>query len=494
MSLLIQSSLSALGNIIASLPQFVHPYVQRLLTLVFSSRLSQKAHTPAVALEQRSAQRVVELLARGVPSRLLLPKLAPLLDGATSTDCAVAVLRLLSAVLRAPGFPSVLTSGSSTAAQVEGLVKKGLGWRERVSRGSVASGSGQSEKVEAGACEVFVELAMRMSEAELAPVLARIAYWATDEEGASLLRRTSLYGLFEGIATKLRTVAVGVLAPFFADASEELGEWKSVSTGEERAVLETRRELVRRTVATLRIVMESDVQMVLEHSKLEVSLVSGARATHAAAFGAAGFSAAGVIPKKLESQARRARTKKHTVTRRRGRIAPRAICPEEFRPTLTQAPSPILPAARPGPRSAPPPRLRQVLHDNLIDAFLVVDAWGSPEAYKAFAEAHLVPCLAAYCHCAANDDVWRPLVRKLLMSTRHSGTKRDAPAVARWACLAAVKASFEKCGEEFVVRLPECLPFLAELIEDEDHSVEQLARATILLLEELSGESMQEYM
>lgn len=48
--------------------------------------------------------------------------------------------------------------------------------------------------------------------------------------------------------------------------------------------------------------------------------------------------------------------------------------------------------------------------------------------------------------------------------------------------------------EEFLVLLPESLPFLAELLEDVEVAVEARAKEVVKQLEELSGESLQQYM
>ena len=53
---------------------------------------------------------------------------------------------------------------------------------------------------------------------------------------------------------------------------------------------------------------------------------------------------------------------------------------------------------------------------------------------------------------------------------------------------------FEVIGEEFLVLLPETIPFLAELLEDESPHVEALCRALKQQIEELSGEELDPYL
>ncbi len=48
--------------------------------------------------------------------------------------------------------------------------------------------------------------------------------------------------------------------------------------------------------------------------------------------------------------------------------------------------------------------------------------------------------------------------------------------------------------EEFLVLLPESLPFLSELVEDVELAVEARAKELVKQLEELSGESLEQYL
>lgn len=50
-----------------------------------------------------------------------------------------------------------------------------------------------------------------------------------------------------------------------------------------------------------------------------------------------------------------------------------------------------------------------------------------------------------------------------------------------------------KLGEDFMPLLPETVPFLAELLEDEDESTEKHAQESVRNLEEILGEPLQKY-
>lgn len=50
-----------------------------------------------------------------------------------------------------------------------------------------------------------------------------------------------------------------------------------------------------------------------------------------------------------------------------------------------------------------------------------------------------------------------------------------------------------KLGEDFMPLLPETVPFLAELLEDEDEVTEKCAQDAVRALEEILGEPLQKY-
>jgi len=49
-------------------------------------------------------------------------------------------------------------------------------------------------------------------------------------------------------------------------------------------------------------------------------------------------------------------------------------------------------------------------------------------------------------------------------------------------------------GEEFLLLLPECLPFLSELLEDDNSEVTEVTAALVRYIEELSGESLDQWL
>lgn len=60
--------------------------------------------------------------------------------------------------------------------------------------------------------------------------------------------------------------------------------------------------------------------------------------------------------------------------------------------------------------------------------------------------------------------------------------------------LRIVKYLVEKLKEEYLVFLPETIPFLGELLEDVELPVKSLAQEILREMETMSGESLKEYL
>ena len=83
---------------------------------------------------------------------------------------------------------------------------------------------------------------------------------------------------------------------------------------------------------------------------------------------------------------------------------------------------------------------------------------------------------------------WRTLNTALLLRTRHS-----SPHV-RFAALRCAAALYVRLGLPYLALLPETVPFVAELMEDDNIEVERVCQALIRHIETISGESMENYL
>lgn len=60
--------------------------------------------------------------------------------------------------------------------------------------------------------------------------------------------------------------------------------------------------------------------------------------------------------------------------------------------------------------------------------------------------------------------------------------------------LSVIENLFDKMRERYLVILNDTIPFISELLEDEDERVEQAAKRIVLRIEQLTGESINEYL
>ncbi|KAK9825496.1 hypothetical protein WJX74_001182 [Apatococcus lobatus] len=87
-----------------------------------------------------------------------------------------------------------------------------------------------------------------------------------------------------------------------------------------------------------------------------------------------------------------------------------------------------------------------------------------------------------------DQALWQMFNRQVLMATRKGDSGQKARA------LQVIIGFLKRAQEEYLVLLPESLPFLAELLEVPDHSVSSLAQEILRQLEEISGESLDQYL
>ncbi|NXG82015.1 HEAT1 protein, partial [Stercorarius parasiticus] len=112
---------------------------------------------------------------------------------------------------------------------------------------------------------------------------------------------------------------------------------------------------------------------------------------------------------------------------------------------------------------------------------------GGDKKFQERVTAHLIPCIAQFSVAMADDSLWKPLNYQILLKMRHTSSK------VRFAALLALVEVAQKLKENYLVLLPESIPFLAELMEDECEEVEQQCQKTIQQLEVILGEPLQSY-
>jgi len=99
---------------------------------------------------------------------------------------------------------------------------------------------------------------------------------------------------------------------------------------------------------------------------------------------------------------------------------------------------------------------------------------------------NVVGCLTALAAAAGNEQLWKPLNFAVLEACGHA--TRSEVRKAGIFCLLSI---IETIGEEYMILLPECLPVLSELLEDEDE-IACMAKECVRQGEELLGESLED--
>ena len=98
---------------------------------------------------------------------------------------------------------------------------------------------------------------------------------------------------------------------------------------------------------------------------------------------------------------------------------------------------------------------------------------------------NVVGCLTSLAAAAGNEQLWKPLNFAVLEACGH---KRSEVRKAGISCLLSI---IETIGEEYMVLLPECLPVLSELLEDDDE-IAGMTKECVRQGEELLGESLED--
>lgn len=99
----------------------------------------------------------------------------------------------------------------------------------------------------------------------------------------------------------------------------------------------------------------------------------------------------------------------------------------------------------------------------------------------------VIGCITALALAGGNEVLWKPLNHVILEACSH-----ESRCEVRKAGISCLLSIIQELGEEYMVLLPECLPVLSELLEDQDEEIVDMAKECIRRGEELLGESLDE--
>jgi len=111
-------------------------------------------------------------------------------------------------------------------------------------------------------------------------------------------------------------------------------------------------------------------------------------------------------------------------------------------------------------------------------------------AYPVFVDTKLIPALGQLSvHLSFSAPaVWDYLLSQVLSQTRHKQV------LVRFAALSSLHEFFKLNKEDFLILLPKVVPYISELMQDDNVLVEKLAQDVIKTIESLSGEPFSQYL
>ncbi|GAB4814939.1 hypothetical protein N2152v2_001985 [Parachlorella kessleri] len=434
--------LAAILALVESLGAFLAPHLPALLGVLLAPGVL-RCHAARCA---EAAAAVRARLAGGVPPRLLLGPLLGHLEPAVEAGAPAvcAVLGMLSTTIGA-------MDAAATAAHHEvvfGALLRALDLRRRrpASLAPPAQLSAALDEVEGASVAAFVALTLKLSESQFKPLFLRLLDWAGSAPapqgaGGHAARGVALAAVVNALAERLRSVFV----PYFRHLLDLFLGYLADGSAAAPATKKQKKKKKQRTEAAGEADTTADPVQAEDGWRLRFQVV---RALHRCFL---------------------YDTVKFLDEPRFERVLPPLVAQLALAPPPAAAAALEAVAGRdPGPEAGM----------DLGEAAPELDVMGRA----------LVGCLAQLGVTAGSDALWKRLNHEVLMSSRSLEPRTRLLALEAAAQLAA------RLREEYLVLLPETLPFLAELLEDAEGAVEARAAAVLRWLEELSGESLEEYL
>ncbi|XP_050423099.1 HEAT repeat-containing protein 1 [Adelges cooleyi] len=109
------------------------------------------------------------------------------------------------------------------------------------------------------------------------------------------------------------------------------------------------------------------------------------------------------------------------------------------------------------------------------------------EDYVKMCQNYVIPCISNLIAAVTDDTLWKDINCQVMLKARHR-----LPEV-RSVCIDTTLAIAERLGENFLPLLPDSIPFLAELMEDEQEEIEQKTHKAIQQMEKYVNEPIESY-
>lgn len=125
----------------------------------------------------------------------------------------------------------------------------------------------------------------------------------------------------------------------------------------------------------------------------------------------------------------------------------------------------------------------EIIMNPLVDILEAVEL----EDYNNICQNYVIPCISNLIAAVTDDTLWKDINCQIMLKARHR-----LPEV-RSICIDTTLAVAERLGENYLPLLPDSIPFLAELMEDEQEDIEQKTRKAIQQMEKYVNEPIESY-
>lgn len=446
--LLVRSIVSAISAVLKEVPTFSHPYINRILSSVLPL-----IELPISASDAEAVSSDVDvcllMIHSKIPSRLLIPAVYETSNSQLSTNHKVArrFVQFLGDIWSS--FErKVITSHISNLCTMATLT---LDYR-RVYGDQLVAGN----EVDDTAVHGVVEFCLKLTESELKSFVVRLAEWkdvkivseTSAEQGwRSHSRSVMYYSLIASLSSKLCALFQPCMISIWPNACESIKEFSQVCSDFGSLDIGDRMNLENGEVASGKKRRKKRKSMAGSDGTTEID--------------------ESPVPSDVEAMAKSVRE-----LQLRSQYILRSVST-----SCSHNSSSFIDETR---------------YDSMVNVLVPMlstsSGFASAEEFTTFCEDYVISCLSALAIAVNNDLQWKPLNRKLLMMTRNSVK------VVRLVALKAVYKLFTEVGEEYLLLLPECLPFFSELLEDDSEDIVTLTTSLVRYIEDLSGESLDSYL
>jgi U3 small nucleolar RNA-associated protein 10 len=467
------AALAALSALSEHLAAFLAPNLPNIMEILLQKDLcissadvegakdSTQANSPSPHNVQALAGACRSKIASSISSRLLVAPLSStldsIMDGARNDPAGekrstLHLMDMLATVIINMDSTAVATYGSD----VFSMVLKGLDTR-RVYGASSMGGSnvGRSKDlaaIEAATVNCMLQLVLKLNETKFKPIFYRLLEWATrsppGETESSLSRKIAFFHVINVLTENLKSVFTtyfsALLEPFLDALLYEADE----EDEEDISAVNTLQLMAMRSLTRCFMYDTSEFLNEATFDKLLEPLIN--------------------LMKAPRQRHRHASSKANKATR--GSKSKQVAKPSEAATELFASID---------------------ANDPLIENTI---SGSCPEWMRAELSTFsrtIVACVSQMAMASGMNNGearWRPLHHAVLMATRAN------TADSRCTALETVMAMFTTLQEEYLVLVPEALPFLSELLEDEDARVEKRTVEILNAMSEKSGEDLQQYL